>query len=59
MMMTINAGRPLIDLVKLCYAANLPLMIEGRHGVGKSVLLEQAAKELELSYGEWCDPGND
>ncbi len=50
MMMTINAGRPLIDLVKLCYAANLPLMIEGRHGVGKSVLLEQAAEELKIGY---------
>ena len=50
MMMTINAGRPLIDLVKLCYAANLPLMVEGRHGVGKSVLLAQAAADLGIDY---------
>lgn len=50
MMTKIKAGRPLINIVKLCYAANLPLLLAGRHGVGKSVLLEQAARELEIGY---------
>jgi MoxR-like ATPase len=49
-MITIKAGRPLIDLVKLCHAADVPLMIEGRHGVGKSALLERAADELGIDF---------
>ena len=38
------AGRPVIELAKLCYAAGRPLLLEGRHGVGKSELLERAAR---------------
>ena len=49
-MTKIKAGKPLIDLVKFCYTANLPLLLAGRHGVGKSVLLEQAARELGIGY---------
>jgi MoxR-like ATPase len=44
------AGRPLIELAKLCYAANRPLLLEGRHGVGKSELLERAAAELDIRF---------
>lgn len=45
---TIKAGRPLIELVKLCHAADSPLMLVGSHGVGKSELLRQAAHELSV-----------
>ena len=45
-----KAGRPLIEMVKLGYAAKRPLLLVGRHGVGKSELLEQAAAELGIGY---------
>jgi hypothetical protein len=48
MMDTLPAGRPLIDLAKDCYAANVPLLIIGPHGVGKSELLQQAAADLNI-----------
>jgi hypothetical protein len=44
------AGRPLISLVRLCYEANQPVLLEGRHGVGKSELLAQAAAELGVDF---------
>jgi hypothetical protein len=47
---TIKAGRQLIDFVKVCYAANVPPLIIGRHGFGKSQILEQAAEELGIEY---------
>lgn len=47
---TVKAGQPLIDLVKLCYQANRPLLLSGRHGVGKSELLQQAANELGVRF---------
>jgi hypothetical protein len=46
-MMTIYAGRPTIELARLCYHADLPLLLYGRHGVGKSALLLEAARELK------------
>jgi MoxR-like ATPase len=49
-MMAIKAGRPLLELVKLCYSANLPVLLLGGHGIGKSMLFEQAAKELDIDY---------
>lgn len=49
-MKAIKAGRPLIELVKLCYQSDLPLLLIGKHGVGKSELLELAAKELKVDY---------
>jgi MoxR-like ATPase len=49
-MMAITAGRPLLELVKLCYSADIPLLLVGRHGVGKSVLLEEAANKLKINY---------
>jgi len=48
--MTIKVGRPLIEQVKLCYAANLPLLLIGRHGVGKSESLKAAAAELGVGF---------
>ena len=49
-MHTIKAGRPIIDLLKLCYKANCPPLLSGPHGVGKSELLEQAAKALGIEF---------
>ena len=46
----VKAGRPLIDLTKLCHRANRPLLISGSHGIGKSELLETAAKEMNIGY---------
>lgn len=46
----IKAGKPTIDLAKLCYRANRPLLLWGRHGSGKSALLEQAAEDLDIGY---------
>ena len=49
-METIKAGRPTVQFVRLCYAANRSLMLMGRHGVGKSELLELAAKEMGIGF---------
>lgn len=48
--MTIKVGRPLIEQVKLSYGANLPLLLVGRHGVGKSESLKAAAAELGIDF---------
>jgi MoxR-like ATPase len=48
--MPTKAGRPLIELAKLCYDAGRPFLLVGRHGVGKSALLEQADVELGIGY---------
>jgi hypothetical protein len=42
------AGRPLIEQVKLLYRANVPPLVIGRHGIGKSDMLQQAARELGI-----------
>lgn len=49
-MRTVKAGKPLIDLVELCYIANRPILLIGHHGVGKSAILEQAASDLGIGY---------
>jgi MoxR-like ATPase len=46
----VRAGAPVIELVKLCYAAGRPPLLVGRHGVGKSELIERAAEELKIGY---------
>ncbi len=46
----VRVGQPLLDLVTLCYKAKEPLLLIGRHGCGKSMVLEQAAEELEIGY---------
>jgi hypothetical protein len=48
--MPTKAGRPLISMAKLCYAAGRPFLLVGRQGVGKSALLEQAAAELGIDF---------
>jgi MoxR-like ATPase len=47
---TVKAGRPAIDLIRLCYEADRPLMFVGRHGIGKSELLEQAADQMGIKF---------
>lgn len=49
-MLKVKVGRPVMDLVKLCYKADLPLLLVGTHGIGKSEALEGAAKELNIDY---------
>lgn len=46
----IIAGSQLIEFTRLCYHANRPLLLIGSHGVGKSELLEQAARALGIEY---------
>lgn len=46
--MKVRSGKEVIDAIKLAYAAGKPVLLEGRHGVGKSNLIEQAAKELGI-----------
>ena len=42
------AGKPTIELIKECVDAGASPMLTGPHGVGKSQLFEQAAKELGI-----------
>lgn len=49
-MSRIMIGRPLIDAIRLCYQANRPLLLRGKHGTGKSEILEAAAKELGIGH---------
>jgi hypothetical protein len=45
---TVAAGRPLIELAMSCHRADVPLLLIGPHGIGKSELLQQAAAELAI-----------
>jgi hypothetical protein len=42
--MTLKAGKQVVDALVMAYRANLPMLVIGKHGIGKSQLLEQAAK---------------
>ena len=46
--MKVKSGQAVIDAIKLAYAAGKPVLLEGRHGVGKSQLIEQAASDLGI-----------
>lgn len=48
--MKVKAGKDVIDLVVSAHKANLPILLEGPHGVGKSQLIEQAAKHLKIDF---------
>jgi hypothetical protein len=43
-------GRPVLDIVRLCVEADLPLLLIGPHGIGKSEILNAAANELEIQF---------
>jgi MoxR-like ATPase len=47
-MLTIAAGTPLVELLTLAYYANHPVLLHGRHGVGKSEAFAHAAAQLEI-----------
>src|SRR4029453_2154031 len=49
-MMTVPAGEHLIELLSLAYKADQPVLLGGRHGVGKSELLAQAAARLGIGF---------
>jgi hypothetical protein len=42
------AGDPVIHFIMANYRANQPVLLEGRHGVGKSSLFEEAARRLGI-----------
>jgi hypothetical protein len=46
----VPAGRPAIELAKLAYRSDLPLLFIGPHGVGKSQIFAQAAAELGIAH---------
>jgi hypothetical protein len=46
--MKVKSGKAVMDAIRLAYAAKKPVLLEGRHGVGKSQLIEQAARELGI-----------
>jgi len=48
--MRVKAGKQVIDAIGLAYAAGKPVLLEGAHGVGKSQILEQAAKALGVGF---------
>jgi MoxR-like ATPase len=48
-MLTVAAGAPLIELVRLCRAADQPLLLQGKHGTGKSDSFAEAARQLEIA----------
>ena len=48
--MKVKAGKQVIEAVRLAYAADRPVLLEGKHGVGKSCLIEQAAAAIEADF---------
>jgi hypothetical protein len=46
--MKVKAGKDIVDVIRLAYSANKPVLLEGKHGIGKSNLIEQAARELGI-----------
>ena len=46
--LTLPIGPQVIELIKQAYASGTPVMLEGPHGVGKSELITQAARELSI-----------
>ena len=46
--MKLSAGKQVVDALVMAYRANTPVLVVGRHGIGKSQLLEQAAKALGI-----------
>lgn len=47
-MMKLPAGDKVLDLIELAYRANQPILLAGRHGVGKSSLFEAAANRAGI-----------
>ena len=47
-MMSLPAGNAVIELIELARHADQPVLLAGRHGVGKSSLFEAAARRQEI-----------
>lgn len=47
-MMPVAAGTPLVELIADAYKANLPVLLIGMHGIGKSELMAQVAASLGI-----------
>ncbi len=45
---TLEAGRDVIDAIMVAKQADVPILLKGPHGVGKSQLFVQAAEELDV-----------
>lgn len=41
-------GDPLVSIIKMAFQANVPILVEGPHGVGKSECVHQAGNELGI-----------
>jgi hypothetical protein len=48
--MKIKSGKSVINVIRMAYAANKSVLLEGKHGVGKSQLIEQAAEDLGIGF---------
>lgn len=46
--MKVRAGKEVVNALRLAFAAKRSVVLESRHGIGKSQLIEQAAKELGI-----------
>lgn len=46
--LAVPIGEPLVAIIKRAYAAGLPFLIEGPHGVGKSESVHEAARQLGI-----------
>ncbi|MBI3861136.1 MAG: AAA family ATPase [Planctomycetia bacterium] len=49
-MMPVKMGKPAIDVIKLCYRADRPVLLVGHHGIGKSEIIATAASELGIGF---------
>ena len=49
-MMTIPAGHAVFELIRLAFAAMVPVMLHGLHGIGKSQILEAAANAMNIGF---------
>lgn len=47
---TLIAGRRIVEIIQLCVEVNLPLLLSGSHGVGKTELFKAAAKAMGIGY---------
>lgn len=46
--LAVPIGEPVIAIIKRAYEAGLPFLLEGAHGVGKSLCVHEAARQLDL-----------
>lgn len=52
--LVVPVGPPLVSIIKMAYAAGVPLMIEGPAGVGKSESVHEAARQLQIPIIDRC-----